>query len=117
MQKNPIGKGEKGLIQTPVPVGGGDMIGTIVTENLASPGENLIRLLAIDDHAITPNAQVLEARIQFVIQESFLEVAVSLHGRDGCGCVGLAFGISQGVGTACSRLTASVSRCNVPCEP
>ncbi len=73
----------------PAVVGGGDVVGAVVAEHLAAPGEDLIRLLAIDDHAVVPGAQILEGRIELAVEEGLLEVEVALDRVDGRGRIGL----------------------------
>ena len=59
------------------------MVGAVVAQHLATPCEDLIRLLAIDDHAEIPDAQVFERWIEFASEEGFFEMEVALDRIDG----------------------------------
>ena len=43
------------------------------------PGQHLIGLIAIADHAAIPNSKILEAGIQFAIEEGFFVMQVARH--------------------------------------
>ena len=69
------------------------MVGPVVPEHLAPPGEGLVRLVPVDDHAEIPGAQALERRIQFAVQVCLLVVKVALHRVDCVRGVGLGRGV------------------------
>ena len=66
----------------PTVVGIEDVIGTIVPEHLAPPGESFIRLLSIDYHAEIPRAESIEGRIQLPLCQGFLVVQIPLDRID-----------------------------------
>ena len=69
------------------------MVGPVVPEHLAPPGESLVRFVPVHDHAQLPGAQSLKCRIEFAVLECLFKVQVAFHRVD-CGRgVGLGRGV------------------------
>ena len=54
--------GPDGFHITPAIVRSGDFVGPVVPQHLAPPGQNIIRLIAVDGIPILPDGQILERR-------------------------------------------------------
>ena len=70
------------------------MVGPVVPEHLAPPGQYLIRLIAVGDEAAIPDRQILEGGIQFASQKSLLEMQIPLHRINGGRRIGLVLGVA-----------------------
>ena len=68
------------------------MVGSVVAEHLATPRQNLIGSIAVNDHPVFPCGQVFESGIQFAIKVCLLIVQVALHRVHGSRRIALILG-------------------------
>ena len=74
------------------------MIGAVVAQHLAPPGEDRVRLLAVDHHPIVPDRELVEHGIELPLEVGGLEVQVALDRIHELGRVGQPDRVALGVG-------------------
>ena len=68
---------------TPAEVGVVDVVGPEVSKHVPPPGQSLVRLVAVGNHAEVPGAELFERRIQLAVNVGLFVVKVALHRIDG----------------------------------
>ena len=79
---------------TPAVVGGLDVVGMVIAEHLAPPGQHFIGFVAVADKPAVPDREILEAGVQFAGQIGLLVMQIPLHRIDGGRGIGPRLGIA-----------------------